>query len=193
MRSLRRLGLSFAGVSRLPDNLGQLQQQTAWAILEDPAVDNLSSFVGVDAANNTTLNSGQLLINLKPNHERQDSIMQRLRTRAQQVAGVELFLLPTQDLTIDAESGPTQYRVSVEGSNRLRSLSATCVLPPKMRARVCFITCFTRGTIASSSRRKPSSASCLPMVFARLTPSAISTAKHLAWPTTRLVEASSLP
>jgi multidrug efflux pump len=94
-----------------------LQQQVAAAILEDPAVDNLSSFVGVDGANNATINSGVLLINLKKGHGNQAKLMQRLRERAAEVPGVTLYLQPTQDLTVDAESGPTQYRVSVEGSN----------------------------------------------------------------------------
>jgi hypothetical protein len=71
--------------------------------------------VGVDGANNSTVNSGQMLINLKAGHGSQAKVMQRLRERAAQVAGMELYLQPTQDLTVDAESGPTQYRVSVEG------------------------------------------------------------------------------
>src|SRR6185437_9375532 len=87
------------------------------AILTDPAVDNLSSFVGVDGATNSTINSGQMLINLKPSHGSQADVMQRLRALAARTAGVTLYLQPTQDLTVDAESGPTQYRVSVEGSN----------------------------------------------------------------------------
>jgi multidrug efflux pump len=95
----------------------QLQQQVADAILADPAVDNLSSFVGVDGATNSTLNSGQILINLKPSHGSQAKVMQRLRERAALTPGVQLFLQPTQDLTVDAESGPTQYRLSVEGAN----------------------------------------------------------------------------
>jgi len=95
----------------------ELQQQVADRILQDPAVANLSSFVGVDGANNSTINDGQLLINLKPNHGSQPKLMRRLRERAAQVPGVQLFLQPTQDLTVDAESGPTQYRVSVEGAN----------------------------------------------------------------------------
>jgi len=95
----------------------ELQREVADRILQDPAVANLSSFVGVDGANNSTINDGQLLINLKPNHGSQPKLMRRLRERAAQVPGVELFLQPTQDLTVDAESGPTQYRVSVEGAN----------------------------------------------------------------------------
>ena len=95
----------------------QIQQQVAEAILADPDVANLSSFVGIDGANNATINSGSLLINLKAHHGNQAKLMQRLRERAAQVAGVQLYLQPTQDLTVDAESGPTQYRVSVEGSD----------------------------------------------------------------------------
>jgi multidrug efflux pump len=95
----------------------QLQQQVADAIVTDPAVENLSSFVGVDGSNNATINSGQMLINLKPSHGSQAKVMQRLRNLAARVPGVALYLQPTQDLTVDAESGPTQYRVSVEGAN----------------------------------------------------------------------------
>jgi multidrug efflux pump len=95
----------------------ELQREVSAAIMEDPAVENVSAFVGVDGANNSTLNSGQLLINLKESHGNQAKVMQRLREKAAQIAGVQLYLQPTQDLTVDAESGPTQYRVSVEGSN----------------------------------------------------------------------------
>ena len=97
------------------DRMAQLQQQAAHAILEDADVENLSSFVGVDAANNTMLHTGSMLINLKPGHDNQQKIMDRLRERVRGVAGVTLYLQPTQDLTIDAETGPTEYRVSLEG------------------------------------------------------------------------------
>ena len=97
------------------ERMAQLQQQAAAAILADPDVANLSSFVGVDAANNTMLHAGSMLINLKPSHGNQQTTMDRLRERVRQVAGVTLNLQPTQDLTIDAETGPTQYRVSLEG------------------------------------------------------------------------------
>jgi len=97
------------------DRMSQLQQEAAKAILEDPEVENLSSFVGVDAANNTMLHTGSMLINLKPGHGNQQQIMDRLRERAHEVAGITLYLQPTQDLTIDAETGPTEYRMSLEG------------------------------------------------------------------------------
>ncbi len=95
--------------------MSDLQQAAARAILQDPDVESLSSFVGVDAANNTMLNAGRMLINLKAGHDAQATVMQRLRERVSAVAGVTLFLQPTQDLTIDAESGPTEYRASIGG------------------------------------------------------------------------------
>jgi multidrug efflux pump len=74
--------------------------------------------VGVDAANNTMLHTGTMLINLKEGRGRPGELMDRLRQRvARNVAGVTLYLQPTQDLTIDAESGPTQYRLSIEGAD----------------------------------------------------------------------------
>ncbi|MBI3369628.1 MAG: efflux RND transporter permease subunit [Burkholderiales bacterium] len=97
----------------------ELQQAAAEALLADPAVASLSSFVGVDAANNTMLHTGRMLVNLKPKAERdeQAAVMQRLRDRVAQVAGVTLYLQPTQDLTIDAETGPTEFRVALEGAD----------------------------------------------------------------------------
>jgi multidrug efflux pump len=94
--------------------MAQLQGAAARAILADPAVQNLSSFVGVDAANNTMLQTGSMLINLKPSHGNQAAVMQRLRDRVSAVPGASLSLQPTQDLTIDAETGPTEFRVSLE-------------------------------------------------------------------------------
>ncbi len=97
------------------DRMAGLQRAAAEAIQQDPAVASLASFVGVDAANNTMLHTGSMLINLKADHGNQQTVMERLRDRVRQVAGVTLYLQPTQDLTIDAETGPTQYRVSLEG------------------------------------------------------------------------------
>jgi multidrug efflux pump len=97
------------------DRMAQLQQATARAILQDPAVESLSSFVGVDAANNRMLSTGSMLINLRKGHGDQQDVISRLRARAHDVAGVTLYLQPTQDLTIDAETGPTEFRVSLEG------------------------------------------------------------------------------
>jgi multidrug efflux pump len=100
------------------DRMAGLQQDAAKAILADPAVESLSSFIGVDGANNAMLHTGQMLINLKPDRKgSQEKIMQRLRDRVADVPGVTLYLQPTQDLTIDAETGPTLYRLSLEGAD----------------------------------------------------------------------------
>jgi multidrug efflux pump len=107
--------------------MAELQQATAQAMLDDPDVASLSSFVGVDAANNTMLHTGRMLINLKKSRTTsQQATIDRLKERASKIAGVTLYLQPTQDLTIDAETGPTQYRVSMEGSdNKVVVLWAT--------------------------------------------------------------------
>jgi multidrug efflux pump len=100
------------------DRMAGLQQQAANAILDDPAVESLSSFIGVDGANNSMLHTGQMLINLKADRKgSQEKIMQRLRQRVAAVPGVTVYLQPTQDLTIDAETGPTLYRLSLEGAD----------------------------------------------------------------------------
>jgi multidrug efflux pump len=99
------------------DKMASLQAQAAKAILQDADVQSLSAFVGVDGSDNATLNSGSMFVNLKESHGRQADVMRRLTQAVDQIPGVTLYLQPTQDLTIDAESGPTQYRLSIEGSN----------------------------------------------------------------------------
>jgi multidrug efflux pump len=95
--------------------MADLQQAVVAALLEDPDVASIGSMIGVDAANNTMLHTGRLQINLKPGRTALAPLMARLTERAATVAGVTFYLQPTQDLTIDAESGPTQYRVALEG------------------------------------------------------------------------------
>ncbi len=97
------------------ERMSGLQQEAVRAILQDPDVASLSSFVGVDGANNAMLNTGSLLINLKAGRDSQEAVMRRLRDRVNAVAGVTLYLQPTQDLTIDAETGPTEYRATIGG------------------------------------------------------------------------------
>src|SRR5205085_8244220 len=76
--------------------MATLQQAAAQAILEDPDVANLASFVGVDGANNTMLHTGRMLIDLKPGRSgTQQQTMDRLRERVRRVAGVTLYLQPT--------------------------------------------------------------------------------------------------
>jgi multidrug efflux pump len=96
----------------------ELQQRVAEAMLGDPDVESLSSNVGVDGKN-STLSSARMLINLKAKGERspQSETIARLEQRARDVAGVTLYVRPVQDLTIDAEGGPTQYRFALEGAD----------------------------------------------------------------------------
>ncbi|TFW24300.1 efflux RND transporter permease subunit [Duganella callida] len=118
------------------DRMAQLQQQAAKVILDDPDVDTLSSVVGVDAANNTMLHTGSMLINLK--HKRsasQQETMDRLRAKVAQIAGLTLYLQPTQDLTIDAETGPTQFRVSIEGADNASVNEWATKLANQMRTK----------------------------------------------------------
>ncbi|MBC5767709.1 efflux RND transporter permease subunit [Ramlibacter albus] len=98
--------------------MAELQQEVARLMAEDPAVTSIASFVGVDAANNTMLHTGRMLVNLKEARGSVDDIMERLRQRGQRVPGVRLYLQPTQDLTIESETGPTQYRFSLEGADQ---------------------------------------------------------------------------
>ncbi len=112
------------GVSEAPQSVSftamvDRQQKLARVILQDPAVESLSSFVGIDA-NNATVNSGRLLINLKPLAQRHASIVEiirRLQPKLAQVEGIELFLQPVQDLTVEDRLSRTQYQYSLEDAN----------------------------------------------------------------------------
>ncbi len=98
--------------------MAELQQAVVREILQDPDVASLSSQVGVGSGGNAMLHTGSLLINLKDQRSgSQVDTLRRLRDAGARVPGVTLFVQPVQDLTIDAETGPTPYRVAVEGSD----------------------------------------------------------------------------
>lgn len=99
--------------------MAQRQQQLAAEILRDPDVKSLSSFIGVDGAN-ITLNSGRILINLKPFDERSRNAQQIIRSLQQRVAhvpGISLYMQPVQDLTIDSTVSATQYQFMLTDAN----------------------------------------------------------------------------
>ena len=111
------------GISEAPQSISfpamaERQQALAKVVLEDPAVESLSSFIGVDGVN-TTLNSGRMLINLKPHSTREDmaTVTARLQQRAAAVEGVTLYLQPVQDLTIEDRVSRTQYQMTVESAD----------------------------------------------------------------------------
>ena len=99
--------------------MAERQQALARVVLDDPAVASLSSFIGVDGAN-VTLNSGRMLINLKPLSERgikAGAVIRRLQPKLQEVKGVALYMQPVQDLTIENRVSRTQYQFSVEDAD----------------------------------------------------------------------------
>ncbi len=98
--------------------MGQRQQALVDVILKDPDVDTVSSFIGVDGIN-STLNSGRLSINLKPLDERKDrapEIMRRLQESVSQVHGIQLYMQPVQDITIDTTVSRTQFQFVLQSS-----------------------------------------------------------------------------
>ncbi|MGP9418149.1 MdtB/MuxB family multidrug efflux RND transporter permease subunit [Ewingella sp. AOP9-I1-14] len=97
-------------------NMAERQQQVAAILLQDPDVESLTSFIGVDGAN-PTLNTGRLQIALKPlsdRSDRVDTIIPRLRDEVAKVPGVDLYLQPVQDLTIDTQVARTQYQFTLQ-------------------------------------------------------------------------------
>ena len=112
-------GISEAEPSVSFEAMAQRQQALAAAILKDPDVVSLSSFIGVDGTN-STLNTGRFLINLKPREQRSISasdVIRRLERETQDVSGISLYMQPVQDLTIDATVSRSQYQFVLEDAN----------------------------------------------------------------------------
>ena len=112
------------GISEAPQSvsfsaMAERQQALARVILQNPAVASLSSFIGVDGTN-STLNSGRILINLKPLADRGASageIILQLQPELAKVSGITLFMQPVQDLTVDAQISRTQFKYTLEDPN----------------------------------------------------------------------------
>ena len=119
--------------------MGERQQSIADVILKDPAVANLSSFIGVDGAN-ATLNAGRMLINLKPKEERgaasQDisQVIRRITEATRSVPGIELYLQPVQDLTIEDRIAKTQYQFLLSSPNSDELNQGAAQLMERLRA-----------------------------------------------------------
>jgi multidrug efflux pump len=120
---------SFALMTRLQQSLGKV-------LLEDPAVESISSFIGADGTN-TTLNSGRIQINLKPLAERGISatdVIRRLNPKLAQVPGIKLYMQPVQDLTVDDRVSRTQYQYTLEDPSPDELTTVVNRLLPKLQA-----------------------------------------------------------
>ena len=128
------------GISQAPATISfaamaQKQQQLAHIVLQDPAVESLSSFIGADGTN-TTLNSGRMSINLKPIEQRKLSasdVIRRLQTNLNQVDGVELYMSPVQNITVDDRVSRTQYQYTLEDPDANELNLWTAKLVEKMK------------------------------------------------------------
>jgi len=113
------------GISQAPESISfhamsLKQQELAKVILQDPAVASLSSFIGVDGTN-ATLNSGRIQINLKPfaaRHVDATTVIDRLKSKLQQVEGIHLYLQPIQDLTVDDRASRNQFQYTLEDADQ---------------------------------------------------------------------------
>jgi multidrug efflux pump len=127
-------GVSEAAQTVSFPEMSELQQRLAKLILTDPAVENLSSFIGIDGTN-TTLNSGRILINLKSLEERKigaGDVIRRLQPRLAEVAGITLFMQPVQDLKVEDRVSRTQFQYTLEDPNA----DELNVYAPKMLERL---------------------------------------------------------
>ncbi len=124
------------GVSEAPQDvsftaMSERQQALAKVILQDPAVESLSSFIGIDGIN-TTINSGRIQVNLKPLEDRRISasdIIRRLQPKVAQVPGITLYMQPVQDLTVEDRVSRTQFQYTLEDAdaNELNTWTAKLV------------------------------------------------------------------
>jgi multidrug efflux pump len=114
------------GISQAPDTISfpamsARQQELAKVILQDPAVENLTSFIGADGVN-STMNSGRIQITLKPLEQRAgvsaSDVIRRLEPSLAQVAGITLFMQPVQDLTVEDRISKTQYQYSLDAPDK---------------------------------------------------------------------------
>jgi multidrug efflux pump len=115
--------------------MAERQQQLASVILKDPDVESLSSFIGVDGTN-TTLNSGRILINLKPHDKRNTDIatvMRRIQNSTASLTGITLYMQPVQDLTIEGTVSKTQYQFILQDADPVRLAEWTPRLVDKLR------------------------------------------------------------
>jgi multidrug efflux pump len=129
------------GISQARQNISftamaEKQQELADIILQDPAVESLSSFIGADGIN-TTLNSGRILINLKPLAQRKvnaTTIIRRLQSALAKVQDTTLYMQPVQDLTVEDRVSATEYQYTLEDANVDELNKMTAVFVDRLKA-----------------------------------------------------------
>jgi multidrug efflux pump len=129
-------GISDAAQNISFTAMAERQQALAQVILKDPAVDSISSFIGVDGIN-ATLNSGRILINLKPLAVRKISasdVIRRLQPELAKVEGITLNMQPVQDLTVEDRVSRTQYQYTLEDANAAELTTWTAQMVDKLQA-----------------------------------------------------------
>jgi multidrug efflux pump len=129
-------GISEAQQSISFPAMAEKQQQLAHLILQDPAVESISSFIGVDGTN-TTLNSGRIQINLKPLEVRginASDVIRRLQPNLEKIDGITLYMQPVQDLTVEDRVSRTQYQYTLEDPDQRELNFWTAKLMAKLQA-----------------------------------------------------------
>jgi multidrug efflux pump len=129
-------GISEAAQSVSFPAMAEKQQQLSHLILQDPAVESLSSFIGIDGTN-TTLNSGRIQINLKPLEVRKinaSDVIRRLQPNLEKIDGITLYMQPVQDLTVEDRVSRTQYQYTLEDPDQRELNYWTAKLMAKLQA-----------------------------------------------------------
>jgi len=129
-------GISEATQSISFPAMEERQQELTHVILQDPAVESLSSFIGIDGTN-TTLNSGRIQINLKPLEERKinaSDVIRRLQPNLEKIDGITLYMQPVQDLTVEDRVSRTQYQYTLEDPDQRELNYWTARLMAKLKA-----------------------------------------------------------
>ena len=129
-------GITEAGQSVSFVEMAKLQQKVAAVVLEDPAVESLSSFIGVDGTN-TTLNSGRMQISLKPLEQRRISaidVIRRLKTKIATLNGITLYMQPVQDISVADVVSRTEFQYSIEDPNATELTDYTNAFVSKLQA-----------------------------------------------------------
>ena len=142
------------GISQAPPAIGskamaEKQQELAKVILQDPAVESLSSFIGADGTN-TTENSGRFSINLKPIEQRDLSasdVIRRLQPNLEKVQGIHLYMSPVQNITVDDRVSRAQYQYALEDPS---STELTRVDQP-VRGQAQAVACNSKASPPTSS------------------------------------------